>query len=62
MVKNLPANTRDLRNAGSIPGSGRSPGEGDPLQSPCLENSMDAEAWGAVVHGTEKSRDTTEAT
>ena len=47
--KNLPANARD---AGSIPGSGRSPGEGNenPLQSSCLENPMDRGAWWATVH------------
>ena len=43
---------------GSIPGSGRSPGEGkgNPLQYPCLENLMDRGAWWAVVHGVTKSR------
>ena len=43
---------------GSIPGSGRSPGEGNgnPLQYSCLENSMDGEAWWATVHGVTKSR------
>ena len=53
-VKNLPANVGD---AGSIPGSGRSPGEGngDPLQYSCLENSMDRGAWWATVHGVTKS-------
>ena len=42
----------------SIPGSGRSPGEGNgnPLQHSCLENSMDREAWQATVHGVAKSR------
>ena len=47
MVKNLPANAGDARNAGSIPGSRRSPGEenGNPLQYSCLEKSMDGEAW-----------------
>ena len=41
---------------GSIPGSGRSPGEGNvnPLQYSCLENSMDRGAWGATVHGVAK--------
>ena len=44
MVKNTPANAGD---AGSIPGLGRSPGEGNgnPLQCPCLENSMDGGDW-----------------
>ena len=43
---------------GSIPGSGRSPGEGNgnPLQYSCLENPMDGGAWWATVHGIEKSR------
>ena len=45
-------------NLGSIPGSGRSPGEGNdnPLQYSCLENPMDGGAWGAIVHGVAKSR------
>ena len=45
-------------NPGSIPGSGRSPGEenGTPLQSSCLENSMDGRAWWAAVHGITKSQ------
>ena len=43
---------------GSIPGSGRSPGEGngDPLQYSCLENSMDRGTWRAIVHGITKSQ------
>ena len=43
---------------GSIPGSGRSPGEGNgnPLQYSCLENPMDREAWRAAVHGVTKSQ------
>ena len=43
---------------GSIPGSGRCPGEGNgyPLQYSCLENSMDTGAWRAAVHGVTKSR------
>ena len=42
---------------GSIPGLGRSPGEGDgnPLQYSCLENPMDGGAWQAIVHGVAKS-------
>ena len=50
MVKNLPANARDV---GLILGSGRSPGErnGNPLQSSCLGNPMDRGAWWATVHG-----------
>ena len=42
---------------GSIPGSGRSPGEGNgsPLQYSCLENPMDEGAWLATVHGVAKS-------
>ena len=45
-------------NAGLIPGSGRSPGEGNgkPLQYSCLENSMDRGAWRAIVHGVAKSQ------
>ena len=43
MVKNLPTNAGDERDRGLVPGSGRSPGEGNgnPLQYSCLENSMD---------------------
>ena len=50
MVKNLPANTRDM---GLIPGLGRSPGKGDGnlLQYSCLENPMDRGAWWATAHG-----------
>ena len=58
VVKNLPANSGDLRDTGSVPGSGRFPGEGNgnPLQYSCLENSMDRAAWQAIVHGVAKSR------
>ena len=54
MVKASTYNAGDL---GSIPGSGRSPGEGNgnPLQYPCLENRMDGGAWWATVHGVAKS-------
>ena len=43
---------------GSIPGSGRSPGEGNgyPLQYSCLENPMDRGAWWAIVHGVTESQ------
>ena len=43
---------------GSIPASGRSPGEGNsnPLQYSCLENPMDRGAWWAIVHGVPKSQ------
>ena len=58
VVKNLPAHVGDIRDAGLIPGSGRSPGEGNgnPLQYSCLENLMDREAWRA------KESDTSEVT
>ena len=57
VVKNLPANAGD---AGSIPGSGRSPGErnGNPLQYSCLENPTDRGAWRAIVHGVPNESDT----
>ena len=53
MVKNPPANAGDTD---SIPGLGRSPGEGNgnPLQYSCLENPTDRRAWQAVVHGGHK--------
>ena len=46
-----------LGNLGSIPGSGRCPGEGNgyPLQYSCLENSMDRGTWQTTVHGVAKS-------
>ena len=58
MLKNLPANERDVA---SVPGLGRSPGEGygNPLQDACLENSMDGGAWRATVPGIAEA-DTTE--
>ena len=58
MVKNPPANAGDVRDLGSIPGSGRPPGEGhgNPLQYSCLENPMDREAWQGTVHGVTKSQ------
>ena len=56
VVKNPPANTGDARDAGSIPGRGRSLGigNGNVLQYSCLENSMDRGAWQATVHGVER--------
>ena len=61
MVKNPPANAGK---AGSIPGSGRSPGggHGNPLQYSWLENPMDRGAWWAIVHRGHKESDTTETT
>ena len=58
VVKNLLANTRDIRDAGSIPGSGRSSGggHGNPLQYSYLENPMDKEACQAMVHRVAKSQ------
>ena len=58
MVKNPPAKVGDVRNAGSIPGSGRFPGEGqgNPLHYSCLENPIDRGAWRAIVHGVTKSQ------
>ena len=55
MVKNLPA---VQEGPGSIPGSGRSPGEGNgnPLQCSYLENSTDRGTWQATVHGVAKNR------
>ena len=63
MVKSLPANAGDIRDAGFIPGLGRSPGEGNgnPLRYPCLENPMVRGAWWATVHRVAES-DMTEAT
>ena len=58
VVRNPLANAGD---AGSVPGSGRSPGvgNGNPFQHSCLENSMDRRAWWTTVHGVTES-DTTE--
>ena len=64
MVKNPPANAGDVKDSGSIPELGRSPGggHGNPLQYFRLENSMDRGVWQATVHGVAKESDTTEAT
>ena len=60
--KNPPANAGDARDAGSISGSGRSPGGGNdnPFQHSCLENPTDSGAWWAIIHGVAKESDTTE--
>ena len=57
MVRNLPANARDVRDGGLIPASGRSPGGGysNPLQYSCLENLMGRGAWWSMLHGVAKS-------
>ena len=57
MVKNPPADAGDARDMGSIPGSGRSPeeGNGNSLQYSYLEIFMDKGAWWATVHGVAKS-------
>ena len=59
VVTNPPANAGDLRDEGSIPGSGRSPGEenGNLLQYSCLKNPMDRRAWQAMVHRVTKRHD-----
>ena len=63
VVKNPPVNAGDIRDAGSIPGLGRSPGRahGNPLQYSCLENPMDRSMAGYGPQG-HKELDITEAT
>ena len=58
MVKNLPPNAKDISDAGSIPGLGRSPGggHGNSLQYSSLENPVDRGAWQATVHSVTKSK------
>ena len=58
VVKNPPASAGDTRDVGCIPGSGRSPGEGNgnPLQDSCLENPMGRGAWWAAVRGVARVR------
>ena len=58
MVKNLLANAGEARDAGLIPGLGRSPGreQGKPFQGSCLENPMDRGAWQATDHGVAESQ------
>ena len=57
MVKNLPVNAGDVRDADSFPESGRSfgVGNGNPLQYSCLENRMDRETWQVTVYRVTKS-------
>ena len=57
-VAKNPPTMQETWDAGSIPGSGKSPGEGNgnPLQYSCLGNPMDREAWRATVHGVAKSQ------
>ena len=64
VVKNPPAKAGDIRDVGSVSGSGKSlgVGNGNPLQYSSLENPMDREAWWATVHGVTKSQNTTEVT
>ena len=56
VIKNPSANAGDARDASSIPGLGRSPGEGtgNPFRYSCLENPMDRDAWWATVHRVTK--------
>ena len=58
VVKNPPTNTEDIEDSGLIPGLGRCPrvGNGNPLQSSCLENPIDRGAWQATVLEVAKSR------
>ena len=62
MVENPPANAGNVRDSGSIHGSGGSPrgGHGNPLQYSCLENPMDRGAWWAAVHGSHTELDMTD--
>ena len=58
VVKNSPGNVENIRDAGSIPGLGRSSeiGIGTPLQYSCLEDSMGRGAWQATVHKVTRSQ------
>ena len=62
LVKNPPASAEDTRDAGLVPGLGRSTGIGNgiPVQHSCLEDSIDRGVWQAAVHGVEKELDMTE--
>ena len=63
VIMSPPANAGDIGDVGSIPGSGRSPGEdnGTPLQYSCLGNPMDRGTWWAAVHEVAKESDMTES-
>ena len=54
VVKKLSANSGDVRDMGSIPGSGK--GYGNPLQYSCLANPMEIGAWWAIVHGVAENQ------
>ena len=58
VVKNLPANAGDLRDVGSIPGLGISPGgvQGNPVPYSCLENPTDRRIWQATIHSITQSQ------
>ena len=58
VVKNLPASAGDIKDLGSIPVWGRSPGggRGNPLQYSCLKDPMDGGAWQSMVHRVTKSQ------
>ena len=62
MAQTIKMSAYNVGDPGSIPGQGRSPGEGNgnPLQYSCLANLMDRGAWWAAVHGAAKELDTTE--
>ena len=64
MAKNIPVSAGAAGDMGSIPGLGRSPGEGNsnPLQYSCWVNPMDRGAWRAIVHGGHKESGTTKVT
>ena len=58
VVKNPPTNVADIRDAGSVPGLGRSPGggHGNPLHYSCQENPMDRGTWQTTDHGVTESQ------